>query len=157
MVKGFINTEHACFLKTAFGPVHVILIFLVLDFCEAFRFDCDEKLWLPDLSAIIISEDGLCMDCAVCMHMGLCIHIYCHCCSVHQKVPEVMQAANISQLCSVEKLWPTFKSRIQSNLHVQEASRNHQHHINQKFMGLPPGGGIDYLSVSNRYSWSVPG
>ena len=115
-------------------------------------------------SAIIISEDGLCMDCACIlgnrmhsMHAHGIVHTYCHCCSVHQKVPEVMQAANISQLCSVEKLWPTFKSRIQSNLHVQEASRNHQHHINQKFMGLPPGGGIDYLSVSNRYSWSVPG
>ena len=64
MVKGFINTEHASFLKTAFGPVHVILIFLVLDFCEAFCFDCDEKLWLPDLQLSLFQK----MDCAWIVH-----------------------------------------------------------------------------------------
>ena len=42
------------------GPVHVIKIFLVLYFCEAFCFDCDEKLWLPDLLFQVIQN----MDCA---------------------------------------------------------------------------------------------
>ena len=61
-------------LEDRFEPVHVNL---VLDFCEAFRFDCDEKLCMASrFSAITIQK----MDCArIVQEIGCTVRMHMDC------------------------------------------------------------------------------